>query len=286
MSSPEPQRRPSATASFDPGPHPLDLRQDKPHSARLYDYFLGGKDNYEVDRIAAEEVRKIWPTIDVAARKNRGFMHTAARYLAYEKGVRQFLDIGTGIPTEPNLHQVVQDVAPESRVVYVDNDPIVLAHARALMHGTREGRTGYVDADVRRPQAILEAPELAKTLDMSKPIALSLIALLHFVTDDSEPYAIVKTLTDALAPGSFLVMSHVTADFDPRAVAKAVEIYNNSGVPAQARSKAEFARFFDGLELVEPGIVVPHRWHNNGVTPPASMDAHASLYAAVAGKPG
>jgi hypothetical protein len=237
-----------------------DLHQDRPHPARMYDYYLGGKDNYAPDREAAEKIREVFPSTGTAAHVNRAFMHRASRWLAGEAGIRQFLDIGTGIPTEPNLHQVVQEVAPESRVVYADNDPIVLAHARALMTSTPGGRTAYIHADATKPDTILSTPELQETLDLSKPVALSLIALLHFIPDEDGAYGIVEQLLSALPSGSALAISHASGDFDPETAQKIGETYRKSGIWAQARSKEEVERFFTGLELVEPGIVVPHRW--------------------------
>jgi SAM-dependent methyltransferase len=267
------------------GDGPIELRQDVPHTARMYDYYLGGKDNYEADRAAAEKVLQVWPGVRLAARKNREFMHRAVTYLAGEQGVTQFLDIGTGIPTRPNLHQVAQGVDPHARVVYVDHDPIVLAHARALLVGTPEGRTEYIDADVTEPRAILTAPKLHATLDLSRPVALSLLALLHFVPDSLDAYGIVATLLEPLASGSYLLLSHVTPDFDPAGVARAEEIYRQSGVEAQARTYAEFGKFFEGLELVEPGIVPPHRWRWHGVPASEDMDVAVTAYVAVARKP-
>ncbi|WP_308162886.1 SAM-dependent methyltransferase [Nocardia alni] len=260
---------------------PLHLRTDLPHSARMYDYFLGGKDNYEADREAAESVKQKWPTVVVATRVNREFMHRVTRFLA-QRGVRQFLDIGTGIPTQPNLHEIAQQVDPTARVVYVDNDPIVLTHARALLVSTPQGRTDYIQADARSPQSILDSPRLAQILDLSQPVALSLIALLHFITDDQDPHQIIATLLDALAPGSYLVLSHVSSDFDPPAIRELTRIYNEQGVPLQARSREEFHQLFQGRELLDPGIVPAHRWKPDGVELPASVDAQASLYAAVA----
>jgi hypothetical protein len=249
----------------------------------MYDYFLGGKDNYEADREAAELVKRQWPGVVLATRVNREFMHRATRFLA-RQGVRQFLDVGTGIPTKPNLHEIAQQVQPAARVVYVDNDPIVLAHARALLVGSEDGRTAYLHADARSPRSIVDDPQLRDVLDLSEPVALSLIALLHFVTDDEDPHGIVATLLDALAPGSYLVMTHVSGDFDPPSIAELTRIYNERGVPLQARSRAEFRELFQGCELLEPGIVPVHRWKPEGIEPPASWDARASVYAAVARK--
>ncbi|GAA5052928.1 SAM-dependent methyltransferase [Nocardia callitridis] len=262
----------------------LDLRQDRPHTARMYDWYLGGKDHYEVDRERAEEVARVFPTVALAARVNRGFMHRVTDWLAGDAGIRQFIDIGTGIPTEPNLHQIAQGAAPSAHVVYVDNDPIVLAHARALMTGTSEGRTAYVHADVNEPKSILSAPELLATIDLSKPVALSLIALLHFVPDDLDPHGTVATLLDALAPGSYLVLSHASPDFDAVTFERIDKIYRESGLATQFRTRAEFSRFFEGLTLVEPGITVPHRWRPTDVDPPESLDAQVSFYSAVAKK--
>ncbi|GAA5061641.1 SAM-dependent methyltransferase [Nocardia callitridis] len=261
----------------------MDLHQDTPHSARIYDYLLGGKDFYEADRLAAEQIEIAIPDARLGARSNREFMNRAVRYLA-ENGIRQFLDIGTGIPTEPNLHQIVQEIAPESRVVYADNDPIVLAHARALLSGTPEGKTQYIHADITAPRTILESQELRETLDLSKPVSLSIIALAHFITGE-RVYDIVRTLLEPLAPGSHLVMSHLTADFDPETIAKTMASYEASGIPLEARDKEQVTRFFDDLELVEPGIVQLHQWRNNGIETPKSYDTRVPGYAIVARKP-
>lgn len=265
---------------------PIDLRTDVAHPARMYDYFLGGKDFYDADRTAAEQALTNFPAVRVTARTNRDFMRHATRFLVGQ-GVRQFLDIGTGIPTEPNLHQVAQEAAPESRVVYVDNDPIVLAHARALLKSTDEGRTAYVQADAGDPAAILAAPELAETLDLTQPVAVSLMALLHFVPGDV--YEIVKSLMAPLAPGSYLAMSHVTTDFDdgpqdPDGMMRLLQVYIDRGIPVRPRSRAEVSRFFDDLELLEPGIEVIHRWRNEGIEHPQSHDKQVSLWGAIGRK--
>ncbi|MCX0271753.1 SAM-dependent methyltransferase [Nocardia zapadnayensis] len=253
-----------------------------PSSARIYDYVLGGKDHYPVDRDAAEKVVAAFPTVRVAARQNRNFMQRAVNEIT-AAGVTQFLDIGTGIPTEPNLHQVAQAAQPAARVVYVDNDPIVLAHARALLVGTSEGRTTYIDADLTDPAAILAAPQLCETLDLARPVALSLIAVLHFLTVEQDPYGVVATLVDALAPGSFVVASHITTALDPENMARALEVYRQSGVFAQSRSREEFARFFDGLELLEPGVVVANQWRPAGESP-EWLDTQVNCWAGVARK--
>ncbi|WP_433890907.1 SAM-dependent methyltransferase [Streptomyces sp. CA-111067] len=262
------------------------LRQDLPHSARMYDYYLGGKTNYAVDRAAAEDVIRNFPAIRVVARVNRAFVHRSAGFLARERGIRQFLDIGTGIPTAPNLHEVVQREAPEARIAYADNDPIVLVYADSLLGGSPEGSTGYVEADVREPGALLAKVRDAELIDFSRPVGLSLNAVLHFVPDDVGPYEIVKELVGALVEGSYLTISHCTPDFDPEAWAAIVDIYTKGGTPTQVRSKAEVTRFFDhGLELEDPGVVVAHRWQPEPASGPSLVtDQQVSLYAGVARK--
>jgi SAM-dependent methyltransferase len=231
-----------------------------PHSARVYDYFLGGKTNFAVDRDVAEHLLEAFPGFKTAAHSNRMWMHRAARYVA-ERGVTQFLDIGTGIPTSPNLHEVVQKVEPDARIVYADNDPIVLAHSRALLVSSLTGKTAYLEADVTDPQAILDSPEVRETLDLSQPVALSLVGVFHYLPDDKKPYELVQQLVDALAPGSYLIFSHCTPDFAPEMWERAIQVYKADGGDAQVRSREEVARFFAGLELVEPGVEVPYRWH-------------------------
>ncbi|WP_255949888.1 SAM-dependent methyltransferase [Streptomyces odontomachi] len=272
-------------------PAPRDLDTSRPHSARMYDYYLGGKDHFEVDREAAERVAAEFPTIFIGAQANRSFMQRATRVLAGQHGIRQWLDIGTGIPTNPNLHQVAQAVAPEARVVYTDNDPLVLKYAQTLMHSTREGRTAYIHADINEPDSILNAPEFHEVLDLTKPVALSLMAIMHFVTDSQDPYGIVDRLMGALPSGSALVLSHGTTDFDPEAWEKITEIYHRSGTPLQFRPKADVARFFTGLDLLEPGMAVGHRWRPDPVDDTAEApgeeptDAEISLWVGVAIKP-
>ncbi|CQR61883.1 Conserved Hypothetical Protein [Streptomyces leeuwenhoekii] len=272
----EPAQEPSVEAA---------LGQDRAHSARMYDYYLGGKTNYAVDREAAEAVMRVFPAIEVVARVNRAYMHRAVRYLAHED-VRQFIDIGTGIPTAPNLHEVVQSIAPDARVIYVDNDPIVLVYADELLDGTPEGITCYVEGDVTQPEKVLEAVEAAKCIDFGQPVALSMHALLHFVPDDRDAYGIVSRLVDRLPSGSYLSLSHCTGDFEPEAWAAIVDTYEQRGTPAQVRTKAEVRRFFDQLELVDPGLVVAHRWRPEPASGPSLVtDAQVSLYAGVARKP-
>ncbi|MEV7387327.1 MULTISPECIES: SAM-dependent methyltransferase [unclassified Streptomyces] len=260
-----------------------DIDTSRPHSARMYDYYLGGKDHFDIDTKAAETVAAAYPGIFVCARENRAFMHRATRVLAREHGIRQWLDIGTGIPTEPNLHQVAQSVVPEARVVYADNDPLVLKYAERLMRSTTEGRTTYIEADVNDPQSLLDAPELAEVLDLDRPVALSLNALMHFVTDAQDPYGIVTRLLDVLPSGSALALSHCTPDFDPSTWQKVTDIYNNAGTPVQFRSRGDVARFFDGLELLDPGVSVGHRWRPD--SEPTATDAEVSLWTGVGIKP-
>ncbi|MFF3753519.1 SAM-dependent methyltransferase [Streptomyces sp. NPDC002018] len=246
----------------------------KPHPARVYDYLLGGKDNYTVD----QEIGKKLPDASKQdARLNRAFMHRAAAWVA-RSGIDQYLDIGTGIPTEPNLHQIVQGIAPASRVVYTDNDPIVLRHAEALLISTPEGITDYIQADVRKPQEILD--HARGVLDFSRPIALSLIALMHFVPDEDDPYGITRTLVDSLPAGSLFLFSHGTADFQPQKLVGHVnDTYGKGGISLRLRTRAEVERFFDGLDLVEPGLVTAPRWYKDT---PAPEDAHSSFYVGVA----
>ncbi|MFB6502468.1 MULTISPECIES: SAM-dependent methyltransferase [unclassified Streptomyces] len=244
----------------------------KPHPARVYDWLLGGKDNYPVDQEVAE---KLPAEARGNAARNRAFMHRASSWLA-RSGVDQFLDIGTGIPTEPNLHQVVQAVVPGARVVYADNDPIVLRHAEALLVSSAEGATDYIHADVRRPEAILE--RAAGLLDFDRPIALSLIALLHFLPDDQDPYGITRALVDALPPGSFLVLSHGTADQHPELREKTETAYRKGAIPLRMRTRGEVEPFFEGLDLVEPGLVFATEWYRQA---PAPVQERSGFYVGV-----
>lgn len=229
----------------------------RPHPARLYDYFLGGKTNYNVDRKAGAETLQAYPNAMVAARQNRNFMHRAVRYLGQETNIRQYLDIGTGVPTEPNLHQVAQTSHPDSRVVYTDNDPIVLSYARALLTGTEEGVTDYIEADVRDPQRIID--HARGILDFEEPIALSVIALFHFVADADDPIGLTNTLMDALPSGSALVLSHATADLDS-GMQLLADTYMARGITCVMRPHEKVMEFFDGLEMVEPGLVPTCDW--------------------------
>ncbi|WP_329246181.1 SAM-dependent methyltransferase [Actinoallomurus sp. NBC_01490] len=248
----------------------------KPHPARVYDWLLGGKDNYPVDRKVGQALPE--ETRGNAAR-NRAFMHRAAAWLA-KNGVDQFLDIGSGIPTEPNMHQIVQAIAPDARIVYVDNDPIVLRHAEALLTSTPEGVTDFLHADVRQPAAILELA--GARLDFERPVALSLIALLHFLPDDEDPYGIVRTLVDALPPGGFLLLSHGTADQHPEWSGEIEAAYKKGAIPLRLRSRSEVEPFFEGLELVAPGLVFATEWYRED---PAPVPERSGFHVGVARVP-
>jgi SAM-dependent methyltransferase len=240
---------------------PADLDTSVAHPARIYDYWLGGKDNFAADREAAEQAIQANPFVRPGVRANRGFLRRAVRHMVAEAGIRQFLDIGTGLPSANNTHEVAQAVAPGSRVVYVDNDPIVLVHARALLTGTSEGATAYLDADLRDPDMILL--QAAKTLDLSQPVAVMLLLILHLIPDSSDPHAIVAQLMDALAPGSYLAISHPASDIEPEAMAEMARRLNARQRPdtqGRLRGQADVCRFFDGLELLAPGLVQPHLW--------------------------
>ncbi|AKJ08967.1 translation initiation factor IF-2 [Streptomyces incarnatus] len=235
------------------------INTSQPHTARIWNYWLGGKDNYEVDRAAGDQIRQLHPGIGEYARADRLFLGRAVRHLVGEVGIRQFLDIGTGLPTADNTHEVAQRIAPESRIVYVDNDPLVLAHARALLTSTPEGRTDYLDEDLRNVDAILE--HAAKTLDFSQPVALMLLGVVIFIGDEEDPYGLVRRLTDRLPTGSHLVLSHTVTHPAMPDVDEAVKFWNEHGTPKLTqRTPEDVARFFDGLELLEPGVVSCSRW--------------------------
>jgi hypothetical protein len=263
-----------------------ELDIDKPHSARMYDYFLDGKNSYPADQEAAELVLRDFPQARTVARANRAFLARAVRFLAAEAGIRQFLDIGTGLPTSPNLHEVAQQAAPESRIVYVDNDPLVMVHARALLTSSPQGTTAYLKADLRDPAAILAClDKLPDTLDLTRPVALSLIAVLHFLPDTDDPFGVVRTLLEALPAGSYLTLTHATADFAPTEADRAAAIYQARGIPTQARSKTDVERFFTGLDLVDPGVTLAHRWRPDQGGDSTLNDVDVSCYAAVARLP-
>ncbi|GGM19521.1 hypothetical protein GCM10010129_74770 [Streptomyces fumigatiscleroticus] len=254
-------------------PQPPRIDTSKAHPARVYDWLLGGKDNYPVDEAVGEMLP---PQARDGARQNRAFMHRAAAYLA-EQGIDQFLDIGTGIPTEPNLHQVVQRVLPSAKVVYADNDPIVLRHAEALLVSDPAGATDYIQADVRTPDEIVR--HARHVLDFDRPVALSLIALMHFITDEQDAHGIVRRLVGTLAPGSHLVLTHAAIDLYPELAEQVITQYAKGGIRLAFRTRAEVARFFDGLELVPPGLVTTTQWYASGPVPEPEVDG---IYAAVA----
>ncbi|HEU5160104.1 MAG TPA: SAM-dependent methyltransferase [Streptosporangiaceae bacterium] len=259
---------------------PVELNTSVPHIARIYDYWLGGKDNFAVDREAAERALAIMPNLAGKARANRAFLGRAVHHLAAEAGIRQFLDIGTGLPAADNTHEVAQRVAPDSRIVYVDNDPVVLVHAQAMLTGTREGATAYIDADARNIDEIVD--RAAATLDFSRPVAVMLVAILHCIPDEDEPLRIVTALREAVPPGSHLVLSHPTMDLDPQGMAEVAATLNRV-MPTKVtyRSYAQVERFFDGWEPLEPGIVPAASWrprHPHSIEPKA-------MWAGVARKP-
>ncbi len=230
-----------------------------PNAARMYDYFLGGKDNFEADRVTAEKVLALVPKLRQSVVENRRFIGRVVRFLAAEAGIDQFLDIGAGLPTQDPVHRVAQEVSPRARVVYVDYDPVVVTHGSALL--TVPDRSIMVRADLRRPGELLAHPDVRGFLDFSRPVAVMLIAILHFVPDSDDPCGIVAALRNALVPGSYLAMVHLSGDFvEQNAAAEAVAIYEQASARLRPRSKAEVLRFFDGFELVPPGLVPKHEW--------------------------
>ncbi len=266
---------------------PLPSRRDfdttVAHPARVWDYWLGGKDNFAADRAVAEQVLEVMPAMGPIARAGRAFLATAVHYLAATVGIRQFLDIGTGLPTANNTHEVAQQAAPEARIVYVDNDPIVLTHARALLTSDTEGTTAYIDADLRDTGKILA--EARSTLDFSQPVAVMLLAILHFIPDEEDPYGIVARLMEPMAPGSYLVLSHASSDIEAGGLVAAVQRYNkSSAVQAYMRSREEVTRLFDGLEIIEPGVVPLGLWQP-GLPADGARKRGLPTYTAVARKP-
>ena len=263
---------------------PQDINTDVAHPARVYDYWLGGKDNFPADRALAEMMIQAIPNMRGLAAANRSFLRRAVRYLAVEAGVRQFLDIGTGIPTSPNVHEVAQEAAPDARVVYVDNDPIVLAHARALLTSQAAGETAFIMADLREPKSILDHPTLAATLDLSQPVAVMLVAVLMYFrdTDDPNPFEMVATVMEPMPSGSYLAVTHPTPDFNPEETARAVAAAEAAGITLVPRGQAEIARFFSGLDVVDPGVTPVLSWRPD--EPPADPRS-AYYWAGIARKP-
>jgi len=289
VTEPAPAARTSATATPPVPPRePPEIDTSVAHAARVYDYLLGGTDNFAVDRAAAEaQLAAMGNTLEktrAEIQANRAFLGRAVRYLAGEVGIRQFLDLGTGIPNADNVHAVAQQVAPDARIVYVDNDPLVLAYAHSLLKSTPQGAADYIDGDLRSPEPVLA--QAAATLDLTKPVAVMLISLLHLVPDSDDPYGIVEGFMSRMHSGSYLVITQLTKDIQPEAMA-ALE----KAAPATAqysfvmRSHAELSRFFDGLELVEPGVVSVDRWHPDDSAPPLADAEAVPFYGAVGRKP-
>jgi S-adenosyl methyltransferase len=260
-----------------------DFRPDVPSTARMYDYYLGGKDNYPADRKAAEHVMAMMPpgTIRTAALQNRAFLGRAIRYLVSELGIHQFIDIGTGLPTMNSVHEVAQAIDTDCRVVYVDHDPIVLAHARDLLHGIEH--TTILRHDLRDPEEIFADPGLREVLDLGKPVAVLLIAILHFISDEEDPRALIGRLFDALPAGSCLVISHATADSFAE-LDSAIEVYKNATSTMYNRSRQEVEALFEGLDLVEPGVVWLPQWHPEAETGLADDPGQSLCWCGVAVK--
>jgi hypothetical protein len=257
------------------GPAVIDPTMPAP--ARVYDWFLGGRSNYAADREAGARVELAFPDVKVGAWENRRFLQRVVRFLVGE-GIRQFIDIGPGLPTQGGVHEIAQAMAPESRVTYVDNDPIVVAHARAQL--SANDTITVIQADLRRPQEILHHPELHRLIDFTEPVAVLLVAILHGVTDEEDPAGILRTLREAMAPGSHLAISHLTTDGpDPEAMARVVRIFEQATTPAVHRSREQISAFFDGFDLVEPGLVRPWQWRPDG-----NQERTALIYAGVGRK--
>ncbi|MEW2545786.1 SAM-dependent methyltransferase [Streptomyces sp. NPDC047002] len=252
-----------------------EIDTSRPHPARIYDFLLGGKNNYQLDREAGERLEAVAPEVRIGVRANRDFLRRAVRYVV-GSGVRQVLDIGTGLPTSPTVHEIAQEVAPDVRIAYVDNDPIVNTYADVLL--CRPGATSVVLADVRDPAALLAHPDVREVVDFGEPVAVLLVAVLHFLADAERPAEVVAALRDALPAGSFLVLSHATGDFADRSDAQAV--YQGATASLNLRSRDEVARLFDGFELVEPGLVQVPFWRPEGTPPPGS--AEIGFYGGVA----
>src|SRR5215469_16352674 len=267
------------------GDVPPQIDTSKPHPARVYDYFLGGKDNFAADREVARQALAVAPSFRTAVRENRAFLGRAVRYLAAEAGITQFLDLGSGLPRVGNVHEVAQNVNPAARVVYVDNDPIVLLHSRALLVSDPLGKCEYIQEDIRNPEAILRNPATLATLDFGHPVALLLVAILHFFPDEEEPGKIVQTLVDALPSGSYVVASHGTAEYAPLEAAGVGRAYQRGGVPLALRDSGELAGLvFTGLSLVPPGVVPISEWRPgpDAIPPPR---ADVGVNGGVARKP-
>jgi hypothetical protein len=261
-----------------------EIDTSRPHPARMYDYYIGGKNHFAADRVVADAALAHWPAGRIGLRENRRFLGRTVRYLAGEAGIRQFLDIGSGLPATANVHEIAQAVDPSCRVAYVDNDPMVLAHARALLASSPEGRTAYIQADLKSPLDILSSPSVRSVIDFDQPVALMLVAVLHFLGDEDKPETALKTLLDALPPGSYLAASHITAEHEPEGIAAGQRLYREAGIQMQIRDSDEFASLaFSGLELVPPGVVLVTEWRPDSKAPRPSP-AEVSCYGGVARK--
>jgi hypothetical protein len=268
----------------DPGGPPID--PSTAHPARRYNYWLGGKDNFAADRASGDAIEQIYPHIRTAAIENRRFLHRVVRYLAAEAGIRQFLDIGTGLPTADNTHEIAQGIHPTCRIVYVDNDPLVLAHARALLTSHPTGATDYIHADLRDPERILAHPAVTDTLDLDQPVALLLIAVLHFLPDTEQAYAAVKTLTEALAAGSYLALSHATDELLPAHTAQQLRTTPLAGAgDFTSRTRQQISHFLDGLHVLPPGMEIISQWRRELDDPAPPAPEQVAVYGAVGRKP-
>ncbi|HEU4349166.1 MAG TPA: SAM-dependent methyltransferase [Actinoplanes sp.] len=257
--------------STDQSHPPIDI--NIPHTARIWNYWLGGKDNFAADRAVGDQVQQFLPDIVTSARADRAFLRRAVRFLVVDAGIRQFLDVGTGLPTAQNTHQVAQSIAPESRIVYADNDPMVLSHARALLTSTPEGATDYLDADGRDTGTILRAA--ANTLDFARPVAVMLLGILNFIGDDEEAVGVVRRLMAGVPSGSYLAVAHPTTEIKPEESAAAAKQWNETAKPPiTLRSKAQLMRYFEGLELLEPGVVTCTKWRPEASDPTAGTDVY------------
>jgi S-adenosyl methyltransferase len=251
---------------------PPEIDTSKAHMARVYDYLLGGKDNYPPDREACEQLLKIVPTLPETVRQNRLFMQRLARYLAAEEGIDQFLDVGTGIPTSPNLHEVAQRVNPAARIAYVDNDPIVLAHAHARLTSAPLGQVASIHADMRDTKSVLTAPDLTATVDLSRPVGFFMLSTLHIIPDADEARELLDRYIAPLASGSFVAVSVAISDtLTPQASNEATSVLSSRGISILARTRAELTALFDGLELIEPGVVAVNQWRPEDGTPPEQL---------------
>jgi SAM-dependent methyltransferase len=256
-----------------------------PHSARRYDYLLGGTNNFAADRASAAVLEEAIPTMRRSVQENRAFLRRAVDVVA-RAGIRQFLDIGSGLPTSPNVHEIAQTIDPTSRVVYVDNDPIVLVHARALLTSSPQGASTYLDADLRRPDEILTHPELLSTLDLTEPVGLIFVGILQYFLDGDDPHALVARLASALVPGSYLVIAHGSYDWHPEYAALADAAMRASGLPMRSRTRAEILEFFEGFDLIEPGITGISQWRDESEPLPRPDPGDMGSYGAVGVKRG